>query len=167
MNATTSPRPAPDGAQTAGHVQVVPVPASKDNPRPLLDALWTFVAGTPGSTTQRVLRNPAVAAVFTADADFRALALGDSLWAAVRSCGDGHCRVIAVHNVSSRSRRFSLPQQLRGPGTSLHFLCGEVRTTDSADESVCELKPWGFVWLAVCEKETPGVPQAIPPSPLC
>lgn len=157
MNATPTPagrlaHPAPADAQVR-HV-----------PQPLLDVLCSFASGTPGSATHGVLRNPAVATVFTTDAEFRAIALGDGLWSAVRSGADGSCRVIAVHNVSSRSNRFSLPVELRGPGTSLHFLCGEVRTTDSADETVCELKPWGFVWLAVCEGEALQMPS---PSPLC
>lgn len=158
MNATSTrarrgPDPAPADAQAVGRV-----------PQPLLDVLCSFAAGTPGRTTHQVLGNPAVAAVFSADAEFRAIALGDGLWAAVRSGADGSCRVIAVHNVSSLSRQFSLPGELSGSGSSLRFLCGEVRTSEAADETVCELKPWGFVWLAVCEKDTPQAPS---PSPLC
>ncbi|WP_340557762.1 hypothetical protein [Streptomyces sp. GSL17-111] len=134
-------------------------------PQRLLDVLCSFASGAPATDTGNVLCHPAVAPVFAADAEFRAIALGDGLWAAVRSGTDGGCRVLAVHNVAACKSRFTLPAGLRRPGLGLRFLCGETRTLhNSRGEPVCELEPHGFVWLASCDNDTSRIEAT---SPLC
>ncbi|MBD3934428.1 hypothetical protein IF129_23050 [Streptomyces chumphonensis] len=134
-------------------------------PQRLLDVLCSFASGVPDPATSDVLRHPEVAPVFAADAGFRAIALGDGLWAAVRAGGDGGCRVLAVHNVSHRRSRFTPPEGLRRPEPGLRYLCGEMRTSQNAQgELVCELEPHGYVWLAACDVDTTRLETA---PPLC
>jgi hypothetical protein len=74
---------------------------------------------------------------------------GAGLRAVLRTSADGSSRVLCVHNIAEQPASFILSSVLPTlPGTSIHFLRGEVRTEGTGTQVTdCHLAAGAFVWF--------------------